>query len=111
MAMDKVLAEKAAVDKIVNSFVNNALRVMNPEEETSNSECHNCNLKDEVIADYGRSIDEKNTVIDEKTATVNGLMQRVKKLEEERTLLKKKVEQTDKLKETVSTNNKEISNL
>ena len=111
MAMDKVLAEKAAVDKIVNSFVNNAFRVMNPEEETSNSDCHNCNLKDEVIANYGRSIDDKNTVIDEKTATVNGLMQRVKKLEEEKTLLKKKADQTDKLKETLSTKNKEISNL
>ena len=68
MAMDKALAEKAAVDKIVNSFVENAFRVMNPEEERNNSDCHNCNLKDEVIADFGRSIDNKETSIAEKNS-------------------------------------------
>ena len=107
----KVLAEKATVEGIVNSFVKNAYRVMNPEEQIENTSCHNCDLKDEVIIDKDSIIDRKENIIEEKTATVKGLLQRVKKLEEERTSLKKKVEQTDKLKETVSTKNKEISNL
>ena len=107
----KELAEKEAVEKIVNSFVESAFRVMNPGEETDIVSCHNCDLKDEVIVDKDSMIDAKETVVAEKNAAINGLMQRLKKLEEERTLLKKRVEQTEKLKETVSTRNKEISNL
>ena len=107
----KALAEKAAVEEIVHCFVENAYRVMNPEDVTDQTNCHNCVLKEEVIVDKDRIIDSKENMIAEKTAAVNGLLQRVKKLEEEIILLKKKVEQTDKLKETVSNNNKEISNL
>ena len=40
----KVVVEKAAVEDIVNSFVENAFRVMNPDIETANTKCHNCNL-------------------------------------------------------------------
>ena len=85
----KVLAEKATVEGIVNSFVENAYRVMNHEEQIENTSCHNCVLKDEVIIDKDSIIDRKENIIEEKTATVKGLLHRVKKLEEERTLLKK----------------------
>ena len=104
------MAEKEAVEKIVDSFVESAFRVMNPGEETGIVSCHNCELKDEVIVDKDSMIDAKEAVVAEKTAAVKGLLQRVKKLEEEKTLLKKRVDQTEKLKETLSTRNKEISN-
>ena len=111
MTTAKDVANREAEEKIVNSFVENAFKVINHEEEEDNTKCHNCDLKEEVITDKDSMLDTKETMIAEKTATVNGLMQRVKKLEEEKAVLKKKVEQTDKLKETLSTRNKEISNL
>ena len=47
----------------------------------------------------------------EKLATITGLFEKVKTLKQESTMMKKKVDQSDKLMGVVATKDKEISNL
>ena len=86
------------VDKIVDSFVDNAYRAMNPQQDAEKEICHDCGLKEEVINERGRAIDDREAKLIEKAATVSGLGLRVKKLSVDNTLLRKKLKQTDKLR-------------
>ena len=99
------------MDKIVDSFVDNAYNTMNASEGTEKTKCPECHLKDQVIDEFGRLIDVKEASIVEKTATVNGLGQQIAKLSKENVEIKKKLNETDKLKEIIATKTKEISNL
>ena len=51
------------VDKIVDKFVENAYKAMNPDEESDQVECHECFCKDQVIENYVKLIDEKATCL------------------------------------------------
>ena len=54
------------VDRIVDSFVENAYQAMNPSEERNESFCHECFCKDQVINNYKKLLDEKDSLITEK---------------------------------------------
>ena len=99
------------VDKIVDSFVDNAFRLMNPQEEAEKDKCHDCGLKEEVIVEHGKLIDDREAKLIEKAATVSGLGLRVKKLSVDNAALKKKIKLTDKLRTKIANRDKEISNL
>ena len=99
------------IDNIVDSFVENAFNTMNPGNKTDKIECHECVLKEEIMTEYGRLIDEKELKIVEKTATVTTLGQRVKKLSADNLEMKKRVKETDQLKTIIDMMNIEIANL
>ena len=105
------LGNMIIVDKIVDSFVDSAFNAMNPGQESEKTKCHECVCKDQVTAFQEKSIEKRDAVIVEKTATITGLMETVKTLKLEASNMKKKVEQSDKLMVAVATKNKEISNL
>ena len=105
------LGNMVMIDKIVDSFVENAYKAMNPGSETEKIECHDCVLKEEIITEFGRLLDEKELKIVEKTATVNTLGQRVKKLSADNLEMKTKVKETDKLRTIIDMMNIEIANL
>lgn len=105
------LGNMIIVDKIVDSFVDSAFNAMNPGQESEKTKCHECVCKDQVTAFQEKSIEKRDAVIVEMTATITGLMETVKTLKLEASNMKKKVEQSDKLMVAVATKNKEISNL
>ena len=99
------------VDKIVDSFIDIAFSHINPDIVTPKPPCHECNMKDQVVAAFDKLINEKEYIIVEKSATIAGLGQRVKTLSADKLTLTKKVELTDKLKGDINTKDKEISAL
>ena len=60
------------VDKIVDSFIDNAFRDMHPNEVTTNQECHDDD-EDQNISDLLNVVGEKDAKIVEKTALAAGL--------------------------------------
>ena len=103
------LGNMVVIDKIVDKFVENAYKAMHPDEPVDKIECHGCN--EEIIAEFGRLIDEKENKIGEKVTTINQLGQRVKKLSADNLDLKKKLKETEVLRTIISTKNKEIESL
>ena len=105
------LGNMITVDSIVDSFVDSAFRAMNPSEELVNVNCHECVCKDQVISNQNIMIEKRDAIILEKTATTTGMLETIKTLTKEATMMKKKVEQSDKLMGVVANKDKEISNL
>ena len=73
------------VDTIVDNFIESAYQAMNPSEANEESGCHECYCKDQVISEYRKLLDEKDSLITEKTAAITGYQQMLKKLTSERT--------------------------
>ena len=84
---------------------------MNPQQDAEKESCHDCGIKEEVINERGRAIDDREAKLIEKAATVSGLGLRIKKLSVDNTLVKKKLKQTDKLRTIIAKKNQEISDL
>ena len=99
------------VDKIVNSLVETVFHEMNPDIVRPSSLFHECELKDQIFNNQEKSIDEKEGVIVEKTATIKGLMETIKNMTKEGVEVQKKAKETDNLKKSVGEKNKKISNL
>ena len=86
------------VDKIVDQFVENAFQTMNPSEKTNiESECHECVCKDQVITNHRNLLDEKDSLITEKSAAITGYQQMLKKLTAERLKLNEELKTSKKL--------------
>ena len=112
------------VDKIVDTFVNNAFREMHPEEVTTGQKCYEDD-KDRKISDLMKVVEEKDAKIVEKTALASGLHMKIKHMTSEIETLKHDAnmrqqveddqikqleiskENTDKLKKDLQTKNKE----
>ena len=105
------LRNMVTIDSIVDNFVDNAYKAMNPSNETSTVECHECVCKDENLVKYDKMLDEKEAIIVEKLAAVAGLVQKVKTLTDEKAVTSKKLKETEDLKKALSEKNKTISNL
>ena len=99
------------VDSVVDAFVEMAFNKINPSIVTPEPPCEECVLKDQVYDNQEKLLDEKEMVIVEKTATIKGMMERVKTLTAEKLDMHKKVKEAESLKKTLSEKNKEISNL
>ena len=99
------------VDSIVDNFVDNAYKAMNPSSETGVTQCHECVCKDENLVKFHKLLDEKEALIVEKSATVIGLAQKVKTLTDEKTATSKKLKEAENLKKMMTEKNKIISNL
>ena len=99
------------VDKIVDAFVEMAFKEMNPNSVTPEPQCEECTLKDEVIEHKEKLLENKDSQIVEKTATIAGMSQKVKTMTNEKTDMQKKLKETDSLKKTLTEKNKEISHL
>ena len=63
------------VDKIVDSLVEIAFKEMNPTEAASKPPCHECECKDENLLKFDKILEEKNSKLEEKSATIGGLME------------------------------------
>ena len=79
------------VDKVVDAFVDMAFKELNPSIVTQDPRCEECILKDQVYDNQEKLIDQKESVIIEKTATVIGMMERVKTLTSEKLDMQKKL--------------------
>ena len=79
------------VDKVVDAFVDMAFKEINPSIVTQDPRCEECILKDQVYDNQEKLIDQKESVIIEKTATVIGMMERVKTLTSEKLDMQKKL--------------------
>ena len=99
------------IDKVVDAFVDMAFKEVHPTIVTQDPPCKECVLKDQVYDNQEKLIDQKEAVIVEKTATIKGLMEKVKTLTNEKLDMQKKVKETESLKKTLSEKNKEISKL
>ena len=88
--VEEEISNMVMIDKIVDSFVENAYATMNPSEETEKEKCDECHLKDQVINEFERLLNVKEATIVEKTATVVGLGQKAAKLNKENVEKKKK---------------------
>ena len=99
------------VDKVVDAFVDMAFNQINPSIVTQEPPCEECVLKDQVYDNQEKLIDQRDLVIVEKTATINGMLERVKTLTSEKLDMQKKLKETESLKKTLTEKNKEISNL
>ena len=91
------IEKRVAAEKIVETFVEMAFREMHPLETTTNPVCHECVCKDENLEKLDKLLSEKDANIEEKSATIRGLMETEKKNKE--------------LKKALVTKQKEIANL
>ena len=73
------------VDKIVDSFIDNAFRKMHPNEVTTD---HDDVDKDLIISDLKKVVDEKDIKLVEKTALATGLHMKIKQMTTELETLK-----------------------
>ena len=105
------LEKMAVVNNIVQTFVETAFEKMNPSEVTSKPKCHECECKDENLFKLDELLAEKDAKIEEKSATIRGLMDTLRKNVKTRTIMQKKVDQTDKVKAKLVAHQKEIANL
>ena len=101
------LGNMITIEKIVDSFVETAYHEMNPNIAIPEPVCHECTLKDEIF----NNREEKDCIFIERNATVNGLMETIRKMTKERTDILKKGKENKNLKKTISDKNKEISNM
>ena len=96
------------VDKIVETFVDNAYQAMHPSEERVESECHECVCKDQVISHYKKLLDKKYSQITEKTAAIKCYQQMLKKMTTENTDMNKRLKQGEKMKDVMVEKTKEV---
>ena len=99
------------VDNVVDAFVEMAFNKINPSIVTQEPPCEECVLKDQVYDNQEKLIDQRDLVIVEKSATINGMLERVKTLTSEKLDMQKKLKETESLKKSLTEKNKEISNL
>ena len=96
------------VDMIVDKFVENAYQAMNPSEKRGANECHECTCKDQVITNYRASLDEKDSVITEKTAAIKGYQEMLNKMTINNTEANKRLKQGEKMKDIMVEKTKEV---
>ena len=103
------LENRIAVEKIVQNFVEIAYNEMNPSEVTIKPSCHECACKDEKIIEFEKLLDEKDSQLVEKSVTIKGMGETLRKNVKERTEMQKKVDQTDKINGKLVETQKEIA--
>ena len=89
----------AVVENIVQAFVDTAFEKINPSEVISKPTCHECKCKDENLSKLDKLLTEKDAKLEEKSATIRGLMETMRKNVKTRAIMQKKVDQTEKVKE------------
>ena len=72
------LEDDASADKIVETFVEMSSREIHFPESTPEPRCHECVCKDENWEKLDRLLSEKDAMIEEKSATIRGLMETTK---------------------------------
>ena len=92
------IEKRVAAEKTVETFVEMAFREMHPLETTTNPVCHECVCKDENLEKLDKLLSEKDANIEEKSATIRGLMETEKKNKELRKALAEKQKDIANLK-------------
>ena len=105
------IEKRVAAEKIVDTFVEMAYREMHSSESTPKIDCHECRCKDENAVKLDKLMNEKDAIIEEKAATIRGLMETMRKNTKTRTAMQKKVNHTDKVKRLLVAKQKEVANL
>ena len=105
------LETRAAANKIVETFVEMAFREMHPSQVTSNTSCHECMCKDENLVKLDKLLSEKDAQLEEKSATIRGLMDTMRKNVKTRAAMQKKVDQVDKVKKKLADKQNENARL
>ena len=107
----KGLEHRAAAAKIVQTFVDMAFKEMHPTEVVSNPSCHECVCKDENLEKLDKLLSEKDAKIEEKSATIRGLMETMRKNVKTRAIMQKRIDQGDKVKRKLAEKQNEIARL
>ena len=105
------IENRVAAEKIVDTFVEIAFRGMHSSESTPDTECHECKCKDENAVKLDKLMNDKDALIEEKSATIRGLMETMRKNTKTRAVMQKKVNQTDKVRRSLVAKRKEVANL
>ena len=84
---------------------------MNPSEAMAKPICHECECKDENLLKLDKLLGEKDAKLEEKSATIRGLMETMRKNVKTRAIMQKKVDQTEKVKAKLAQKQKEIATL
>ena len=84
------IENRAAAEKIVDTFVEMAFREMHSSELTSEKECHECKCKEENAVNLDKLMNEKDGQLEEKSAMIRGLMETMRKNKKTRTAMQKK---------------------
>ena len=99
--------DRDTVANIVNAFVDTAFQHMN-RSEVLKSGCHECKCKDEVLEENRVAIIEKDLKLDEKSATIVGLMTTAKNAAVAKAAADKRVTQAESMKQKLVDKTKEV---
>ena len=110
-AIATVLENRVAAEKIVDTFVEMAYREIHSTELTPKVNCHECVYKDENLVKLDKLLSEKDVMLEEKSATIRGMKEPLRKNSKVRAEMQKKVDQTDKVQRKLVLKQKKVANL
>ena len=102
---------KAKVATIVDIVVNKAYEAMYPGNIDDEAKCDECDKRSEVIEHKDKMLDDKEFKLEVKSATINGLLQNLRRAAIDKAMYIKKYKEVERYRKMLNENQKKLSNL